>query len=354
MLPLAIEPRGFPLLGGDMLDAIKTILNAYSVQPFYIEHETGHLFRIQDGHQQYALKQSDLSEQTVSMWEKVFREAYAENLYTILPVYLTTEGNIYKKHHDRIYYLTPWRGKALTNFNESSIRDVFQSLGTIHAKTKRVRNIPNETFIDRFTNYQKETEERQKKLLHFVENYEKNHYMSPFELLVCTQYRDIDFALKESMRRIDQLLYEQKEDEAWNYSLCHGNLQASHILSSPDQIFFINWEDAMYEYPSLDLSIFFKNETSMYDAPTNLFIQAFDSYMNENELSKKELYMLAIQLLDCQPYLQLLEAHGNSKETMIEQIVSLQHVFRRILFGLQLSAYIEQEYDSFDIDDLES
>lgn len=338
----------------EKVDDLKAVLHAYSVQPFYIENETEKLYKVQDGQQQFALKQSQLSPDDMAMWENVYQEAYTQNLHTILPVFLTREGNIYEIYEGTVYYLSPWRGNALSSFDKYTIGNFYRHLGHIHVKTKRTRTVDTDSFVQNFRGYQKQCEALQKKLLFFVEQFEAKHYMSPFELLVCTHFRDIDFSLQESNRRIDQLINEQEQQEQWNYSLCHGNLNSSHVIVSPEQMYLINWDKARYEYAPFDLSQFYKSETVHYDAPVDLFLDEFDSYMNENKLTNKELYILIIQVLDPAPYIQLVEEHDQSSKTMIDQIIPLQHIFRRILFGLRLSAYVEKEYDTLDLDDLES
>lgn len=335
------------------VEDIKAVLQAYSVQPFYIEKKTDHLYWVQDHQQQYALKQSHLTLELIPMWEKVYREAYEQNLYAVLPVYLTRQGNIFRYYKGSIYYLTPWRGEAVTTFDKLTAERFFHNIGRVHAKTKQTHSVVTEDFSTTFQQYRDHCEQQKQQLLGFVEQYEKNRYMSPFELLICTQYRDIDFCLQESIRRIDQLIYEQETEKNWNYSLCHGNIYASHILKNKEQLYFINWEKARFDYPVYDLADFFKHETNRYDTPTDTFLQAFEYYMNENKLSKKELYLLIIQLLDAQPYLNQLEIHARSKKTMIEQIVELQYEFRRILFGLHFSAYVENKYETLDLDDLD-
>ncbi|NBJ68673.1 MULTISPECIES: hypothetical protein [Clostridia] len=335
------------------MDTLKAVLQAYSIQPFYIEKQTEHLYKVQDHYQQYALKQSRLTQETVGMWEQVYNIAYTDFLSLVLPVYLTKQGKLYEIQGDSIYYVTPWKGNSLTELDQPTIEKLFQSIGRMHAKTKQQQMVESDQLKRTFQHYKQHCKQLQLELLAAVEQFEKNRFMSPFELLVCTQFKELDYSLQETVRRIDQLLYEQEENSTWYYSLCHKNITTSHTLTHQAQLYLINWEKAGFDYPIFDLVTFFHQETSEYDAPLDLFMHGFDKYMDENELTKKELYLLVIQLLDTQAYLACVTAHKKTKATMIEQIIHLQHIFRRILFGLHFSAYVDQTYDTIDLDDLD-
>ncbi|RFA34549.1 hypothetical protein CAI16_10975 [Virgibacillus dokdonensis] len=322
------------------MDTLQEVLHAYSIRPFYIEKQTERLYMVQDYNQQYALKHSRLTEETIVMWEQVYKLAYEEYLFPILPVYLTKLGKLYEKKGELIYYVTPWKESRETELDQSTIDKIFQSFGLIHMKTKRRHLVEVQQFKQAFQQYKQHCLTLQQQLLTFVEEYEQHRFMSPFELLVCTQFKDVNYSLNETIRRIDQLLEEQ--EETWYYSLCHKNIKTSHTLVDQGQLYFINWENAGFDYPIFDLVAFFQEETKHYDTPTNMLLRGFDKYMNENELTKKELYLLVIQLLDPQAYLSCVKNHKQANTSMMKQIIHLQHTFRRILFGLHLSAHVEK------------
>lgn len=330
---------------------IKKALQAYAVYPLGIEKVTNRLFRINDGKHEYALKRSVLSPQTVENWESIYRQAYSQNIAAIMPVYLTRAGNLYTNSEQSIYYLTPWMIAPNNESHKQSIEQFYHTIGMIHGKTKQSQLIQMDKLKSDFSTYQKFCEDTKENLFEYVKEFEKSQYMSPFELLVCTQYRDLEFALNTVNKRLDQFLYEDDEQMTWNSYLCHGNLTLSHIVNP----YIVNWEHANNGNAVLDLANFYQQETVHFDNSADLFIELFPTYNKENELSLKEHYLLIIYLLNPTEYISKIQDYINkpSERSMVNQIKSLQHAYRKVIFGLKWSNYVEKEYESFSLDDLD-
>ncbi|GAB3050148.1 phosphotransferase [Virgibacillus ainsalahensis] len=337
------------------MELIKKVLNSYAVYPQQIEEKTDRLFRISDGHREYALKQSLLSEGTVANWENVYHAAFSQNISSILPVYQTQKGNLYVEMDQSIFYLTPWIEASAAQNRKQIIENLYQSIGNVHAKTKKSVSVSTENLASEFNTFKAFCENTHRDIFSYVQQFEKNRYMSPFELLVCTHYRDLEYATKEIKKRIDQLTNKKEEKTQWNYSLCHGNLKFSHLLHG-NQSFLINWENAYYDNAVMDLASFLNNETLYYDQPGELLIEMFSTYYKENELTKDEFYLLIIYLLNPANYLKTVQQYVNNTthDTMINRIIKLQHAYRRLLFGLHWSRYVEEEYESITLEDLEN
>src|SRR5699024_2730542 len=125
-----------------------------------------------------------------------------------------------------------------------------------------------------FHTYKNQCAERHKQLLAYVEQFESNKYMSPLELLVCTQYRDLELVFRETRKRVDQCIQENNEETLWNYSLCHGSFRLAHKTNA-DQAYLISWKKAQYEN-AIQYSVeIYKYETIVYDAPAISFIKLF-------------------------------------------------------------------------------
>lgn len=334
------------------MDLIGKVLQSYAVYPLSVEQITDRLFQVNDGKRTYALKRSSLSEQTLKQWERIYQLAHSQNIQTVLPVYLTKEGNLYKEMDQSVFYLTPWITADNNKSQKQDIEQFYHIIGTIHSKTNRSQLIEINKLKGNFSTYRTFCEETKGKLLDYVKQFEKNRYMSPYELLVCTQYRDLEFALDTIMKRIDQFLSDDEAQMTWNDCLCHGNLTLSHVLNP----YIINWEQANYENAVLDLATFYENEVVYYDNLTDLFIELFPSYNKINELTLKEHYLLIINLLNPSHYIAKVEEYlsNKSKQTMVNQIKALQPAYRKIIFGLKWSNYVEKEYESIPLDDLES
>src|SRR5699024_1738079 len=192
-----------------------------------------------------------------------------------------------------------------------------------------------------------------------VEQFEKNKYMSPFELLVCTQFvslKRVYHVLKGFMKRF---IENREEETIWNVSLCYRNLSSEHILQS-NQPLFINWEKSCYHHSIYDLSIFFRNTVKNYGAEEDSLLEMFDYYMKENELRIDELYLLAIYLLDMQKYISILKSYLHRKQkrennfSVIEQTKLLNQTHRQLMFALKFADLVDEKEDDLLLDDFES
>ncbi|WP_156291203.1 protein kinase family protein [Oceanobacillus salinisoli] len=336
-----------------MTEYLKFVLQAYNIYTNKIHEVTPRLFKVNDHQQAYALKRSALTDKDIRNWEGVYRLANAKNLDTVLPVYLTKDGQFFFRHNNSIYYVSPWVEETNHKRNKTWISNFYETLADVHNKTKRTQKLPMEKVSTPFTSFQSFCNNAKNHLLTFVQQFEKKRYMSPFELLVCTQFRDIEYACTEADKRIHRFLNDHEGDEIkWNYSLCHRNLNATHIKKS----YFVNWEHARYDNPVMDLVIFFHQEIGHFNPASDLFIDLFPSYTKINELTLPELQLLSIYLLSPGEYMQTIHHYMNNMrtESMVQYVTKLQYQYRKILFGLKWSEYLEREFESHDLDNIET
>ncbi|SDQ46002.1 hypothetical protein [Virgibacillus salinus] len=326
-----------------MKEVIHKIAEKYGIHPYKIEQISKRLFRISDGKHYYALKQSNLTESNLEVWEYVYHQAYTQNIQSILPVYLTKQSKLYEVNNQSFYYLTPWLSSYKLD-HQQLIKNLYNAIGEIHVKTKRTQFIQTDTLISKFTDYQKYVAELYKRELYFVELFEKYKFMSPFELLVCTHFRIMDNVLTVLNNCIDLFISQMQNDKEWNYSLCHGNLNLEHILHHNDT-YILNWEKANYDNAIVDLSILLKQLVRNYDQSSSQLTDSFSAYTNNNILKKSELYLLAIYLLNPYPYIKKIQDYidNPSNDTMINQVKELQYTSRQLSFGLKWFEFVEKE-----------
>src|SRR5699024_5467310 len=109
-----------------------------------------------------------------------------------------------------------------------------------------------------FKKYQYNNKNNLQFLFESVQKFEQNKYMSPFELLVCSQFTRIEKISDILSSFIERFLDERKEQSSWKLSLCHGCLKKENIIQS-NKLFIINWENTHYGNATNDLDIFFNN-----------------------------------------------------------------------------------------------
>lgn len=327
----------------DTCAAIEQIVNAYGLSPYQIEQVSGRLYKVNDGQNTYALKQSKLTEHTVQGWEQVYHQAYAYDLSAILPVYLTVHSQLYVKTEDFYYYLTPWIIDKNPSF-ERAVTNIYEVLGNVHARTKQSISIDTEPIIQEFKRYQKHCAECQNELLSYVELFERNRFMSPFELQVCTHYHVLVKVLAELNHHIERLKDELEHEQKWNYSLLHGNPDLSHFVHAHNA-FLINWEKAVYDNAVFDLSAMLQRQAQYYGRQSEQLAELFTIYKNKNPLTVIEQYLLSIYLMDPSDYIARINQYMTNagQQPMVKHVQLLQRAFRRLEFGLRWTELTEHD-----------
>ncbi|MGY0693171.1 hypothetical protein ACW2QC_10340 [Virgibacillus sp. FSP13] len=330
------------------MDNIRKVLASYRINAVTMEYQTDNLLKISDSHHSYALKKSKLTSETIDNWENVYHQSYQQNMPSILPVYLTEQGKLHENINGTFYYLTPWLSSNPIEL-EQQIKRMYHSIGMIHAKTRQSLAMDSEKVMKRFERYQVQLRKNRAALLQYVEQFEKNRYMSPVELLVCTQYRDLEFVFDELINRIEQFVYDLQSQSVWYYSLCHGQLDFSHIIYD-HHIHFINWEKAHFNNAAVDLAELFHNVTKYYDNPAESLVDIFYAYLEENKLTETELCLLSIYLLDPSKYITVVNQYveNMAEYSMVDQVIQLQHYHRQLSFAVKWTAYSDTVTESID------
>lgn len=323
------------------MDDVREVLKSYAIDPAYIEQITDRLFKVKDKERTYAVKRSQLTRQTVAMWEHVYHEANDKKIAAVLPVYLTKAGFLYITMRHTVYYLTPWIDEETLASNQQ-IERTYQLLGKLHYKTKQKTDMNTAVSIKQFKSYQNDVRIYFSRMKAYVETYEKNHYMSPFELQVCTQFHKIAMIWNELDDNIERLIVELTDKTSGHISLCHGQLIRPHIVHKQNTSHFINWEKAYIGHAIDDLSRLLNHAALFYGNPKDQWINQFSIYIQENKLAKYELLLLMIYLLDPMDYFLLIEQSGDT--AMIDRIGRLEQHYRRLDFAWHMSREIKASF----------
>ncbi|WP_067727269.1 phosphotransferase [Oceanobacillus damuensis] len=330
------------------MDKIKKVMEAYKVYPIRTEKITERLYRVNDGQRDYALKMSKLNEANIEKWQNVYYLANEKNLSEIVPVYLTKNGKLFEKFNEAFFYLTPWIDIPARGNDENTIKNTMHRLASVHEKTKNSQRISSEKLKENFHTYQTFCKQLPSELLSIIRQFEGNRYMSPFELLVCTQYRDLEYATNANNELINDFLEQNEAHIPWNRCLCHGNLRKEHIADRH----LLNWENAGYDLPATDLAVYFSHLTGNYDQPVETITEGFKIYKEKNDLSGPEMQLLSIYLFNPSSYITIVRDYmgRSSTKPMTDQITELQQQYRKILFAIKWRKFIREEYESISFD----
>ncbi|MCM3396987.1 phosphotransferase [Oceanobacillus profundus] len=333
-----------------MMEVVKDILQAYRIFPTEIEKVTDRLYHIKDSRRDYALKKSTLKQEDIAAWEHVYYVANEKNLSEIVPVYLTKDGKLYEDVDGFVYYLSPWLLFAPRSSSETSIERTMGLLAHIHDRTQQSQRISKSSLNKNFHTYQTFCEQLPNELYSYVLRFEQQAYMSPFELQVCTHYRDIETALNRINGEVSEFLDQSEEEITWNLSLCHGNLALDHVLNNH----IINWEQARYDHVAVDLTNYFHQLTGEYDQPNELIMEGFKVYKRKYDLEMFDMKLLSIYLLNPADYMTIIRDYVKStkEKPLTYQVSALQKQYRKLIFALKWTDFIKEEYETINFDDL--
>lgn len=330
------------------MDKIREVLDQYGIQPVALAQITENVYRVSDGNFTYALKKSYLSEVQIKRLRSTYDLALQFQLSSVIPIYMTKDNILIVNQGDHQYYLMPWIEK-----NMRSIENVYTQIGCVHAQSRQIKAFEADKIIQTFKVYEKEIADMMEELTGVMRQFEAKRFMSPFELLVCTSFRDIRQVLSVLSNRIKTFNWDLKEEKTWTESVCHGNLSARNIVGM-DPIYFTGWERAGINHPTTDLIVLYDNDMKDNYFNVEKFTGSFENYMKENELTKLEICYLGIQLLNPSKFMNCIYKYyrQNPVGTMLEQTINLSNQHQRLLFGLKFSKFLEENYETIPLEDL--
>ncbi|MGM8213006.1 hypothetical protein ACLIBH_09450 [Virgibacillus sp. W0430] len=320
---------------------IYDICNTYGITPEHVTANSSNVYKIQDQGYFFALKKSSLTNATLKNWVNVLHEAHYYHLTCIPPVFLTKQNQLYVRKNSDIYYLTPW----INETEQVTLGQMFSCLGEIHQKTKKKYNVENEDIPRQFAAYRSACSQLQRRLIHYIEQFESVHFMSPIELQVCTHFHKVEQAIKLTLEHVERFLQEISTTKEWSISLCHRNITRSHFITN-NMTYLINWEQSYYDQPMVDLLALFCDEIQNNGASAEQLKLAYDEYTTYNKLSLSELYYLLIHLLNPVDYIELIKEYSNKTmdRTMLEHVQLLEKSFRKINFGIEWNNILELDF----------
>ncbi|WP_077621339.1 phosphotransferase [Sediminibacillus massiliensis] len=326
------------------MEDIRFILQAFHVIPTDIVRVTDRLYKIHTPTDTFALKRSRLHPQSLSNWRSAYQNANKYRFDSIVPVYLTNDGEIYLEFQQDFYYLSPWIEQVASDEPKHDIEAFYHEISYIHQQTKQERKLPD-NFLEQSVLKEKENVfSGQAQLLESVETFEQRRYMSPFELQVCTHYRDLLRVYQSLDEWYELYLEDESKSDSANVCLCHGNLRSSHIINRNSKAYFVNWEHSFHGSPMHDLALFYYQDFQYHDSLVDELIQSFYVYEKRYPLLQSERSLLAIYLLNPQPYLNVVNDYQQrtTRKSQPFQLRSLEQSYRRLMNGLNMQEFLRE------------
>src|SRR5699024_12283870 len=136
------------------MQKLDPILENYGLAHAVSYPVTEKLYRITDGENEFALKQSSFTEDTTEQWQTFLSLVEKYKIQSFLPVYLTESQAPFVIHYGNLFYLSPWVTSRRPLSYENDFQSFYQAIGKVHKKTQQSGTITTEMLTDMVTYFQ--------------------------------------------------------------------------------------------------------------------------------------------------------------------------------------------------------
>jgi spore coat protein YsxE len=232
------------------LDALSPILDHYQVKPHFVE-DYGSIQKIYSNKGTFALKK--IAPTAGTDFIRHVHYLYQKGYNRIVPIYPTMDGRYAVLYDNYLYYLMPWMAND-SRGNRQANHQLFRELARLHTLSAKEIAVSKEEREEHYEKTIQQLEKHQEFIDGFIDVCEKRTYMSPFELLYCLYFNEINLALKFSKTKFEEWYEKTKDKDKARMVVVHGKLAPDHFLFDERGYgYFINFENASYGSPIHDL-----------------------------------------------------------------------------------------------------
>lgn len=227
------------------------ILKHYQIEPYFVE-DFGKIYKVYSNKGTFALKKMKASSGTDFIRHVHF--LYQKGYNRIVPIYPTVDGRYGVLHEKYLYYLMPWLPNEVKENRSERHQQLFRELARLHTLSAKEITVKKEERTEHYEKNIRQFEKNQEFLSGFIEQCENKAYMSPFELLYCLYFNDINQALRFSKGKFEEWYENTKDQEKARMVITHGKISTEHFLYDEKGYgYFSNFEDAGFGSPIHDL-----------------------------------------------------------------------------------------------------
>ncbi len=212
------------------------------------------------------------------------------------------------------YYLMPWIEPIEYTARESQEEKLASQLGVIHRLTVKTEPFLKEHVDESFQQLLIHWDMRRLELTRFADQAERKTYMSPFELSFLTHAYMLDQMVEEAREHLQKWYDLCLEREKYRTVLCHGRLQRSHALFSPEQEpLLLNFERASIDTPARDMASFCRYSFPNAYWSEEEVLRWFMRYERHLPLLEEEKYLTCAYLNFPEPIIFAVEAYIDNR-----------------------------------------
>ncbi|MBS4199829.1 spore coat protein YsxE [Bacillus sp. FJAT-49732] len=309
---------------------ISSLIYNYGLSLNFVEKQ-GRVYKVYTNKGEYALKQMEANKGLDFL--RYVQQLYQRGYNRIVPIYPTLDGRYAILEGNSLFYLMPWLENKEREGRLQKHKELFRELARLHTLSVREVSVTKEMREEHYEQTTSRWENEQEALADFVERSEKTVYMSPFQLLFCTFYTEINGAERFALNKLKEWQEATNEETKARSVIIHGKLSNEHFLYNENGIgYFTNFEQAQIASPIHDLLPFLDRTLSTHPKRFDESLEWLDTYFRHFPFKKEEMLLFLSYLAHPGAIFRVVERYfstGKEKNEM-KLVNQLQHQYWRM------------------------
>ncbi|MBS4194845.1 spore coat protein YsxE [Lederbergia citri] len=309
---------------------ISRLIYNYGLSLNYAEKH-GRVYKIYTDKGEFAFKQMEANKGLDFL--RYVQHLYQRGYNRIVPIYPAFDGRYAILEGNSLFYLMPWLENKEREGRFQKNKELFRELARIHTLSVREESVTKEMREEHYEQTTARWENEQEVLEAFVERSERTVYMSPFQLLFCTIYREINGAERFALNKLKEWQEATSEETKTRSVIIHGKLSNEHFLYDENGTgYFTNFEEAQMASPIHDLLPFLDRTLSTHPKKFDEGLEWLDTYFRHFPFKKEEMLLFLSYLAHPGAIFRVAERYfstGKEKNEM-KFVNQLQHQYWRM------------------------
>ena len=172
---------------------------------------------------------------------------------------------------------------------EQKINDLIDVVTKLHNNTSYNKEVTEDKFKEIYDNIKNNLDYYEFLYNNFVNDIEKERFMSPSHYLFIRNSSKIFNEIKFAKEKLNNWYDKVKDKKEYRVSIVHNNLKLNHYIKEDDTL--ISWDKYFVDTPILDIYNLYKNESNNIDLE-----EAVNKYIKDMNLNEEEKELLFILL----------------------------------------------------------
>ncbi len=295
---------------------IKSLVEMYGLNLRFAEKQ-GKVYKAYTDKGEFALKRMDAKQglDFLSYIQQLYQQGYNR----IVPIYPTLDGRHAILRGNSLYYLMPWLDNKEREAHVQKHLDLFRELARLHTVTVREVPVNGEEREEHFERMATRWELEQDVLEKFIEQSERQLYMSPFQLLLCTIYSEISGGQRYAINKLKEWHESTSEETKARSVVIHGKLSNEHFLYDQNGLgYFTNFERTGIASPIHDLLPFLDRAFQTRPQAFDHGMEWLDAYFRYFPFTDEEMQLFLSYLAYPSSIFSIIEKYFSSETTKNE------------------------------------